>query len=99
MNEADRAIAAVRALLGEIRSIQADIERDTREAIDEHEAYLAEVEPEDEERAAKARRGDLGPDWQRLQRQIDLDERLEQADAHQNSRAALTPLRNRCRPR
>ena len=74
MSEADRAIAEVQALLGEIRSIQADIERDTREAIEEHEAYLAEVEPEDEERAVKARRGELGPDWQRLQRQIDLDE-------------------------
>lgn len=74
MSEADRAIAEVRALLGEIRSIQADIERDTREAIEEHEAYLAKVEPEDEERAAKARRGELGPDWQRLQRQIDLGE-------------------------
>ncbi|HET8765771.1 MAG TPA: hypothetical protein VFM86_00445 [Pedococcus sp.] len=74
MSEADRAIAEVRALLGEIRSIQADIERDTREAIEEHEAYLAKVEPEDEERAARARRGELGPDWQRLQRQIDLGE-------------------------
>ena len=48
MSEADRAIAEVRALLGEIRSIRADIERDTREAIEEHEAYLAEVEPDDE---------------------------------------------------
>jgi hypothetical protein len=74
MSEADRAIAEVQALLGEIRSIQADIERDTREAIEEHEAYLAKVEPEDEERAARARRGELGPDWQRLQRQIDLGE-------------------------
>ena len=74
MSEADRAIAEVRALLGEIRSIQADIERDTCEAIEEHEAYLAKVEPEDEERAARARRGELGPDWQRLQRQIDLGE-------------------------
>lgn len=74
MSDADRAIAEVQALLGEIRSIQADIERDTREAIEEHEAYLAKVEPEDEERAAKARRGELGPDWQRLQRQIDLGE-------------------------
>ena len=74
MSEADRAIAEVQALLGEIRNIQADIERDTREAIEEHEAYLAKVEPEDEERAARARRGELGPDWQRLQRQIDLGE-------------------------
>ena len=74
MSEADRAIAEVQALLGEIRSIQADIERDTREAIEEHEAYLAQVEPEDEERARKARGGELGPDWQRLQRRIDLDE-------------------------
>jgi DNA-binding GntR family transcriptional regulator len=74
MSEADRAIAEVQALLGEIRSIRADIERDTRQAIEEHEAYLAQVEPEDEERARRARSGELGPDWQRLQRQIDLGE-------------------------
>lgn len=82
MSDADRSIAQVRALLGEMRGIRADIDRQTREAIVEHEKYLSTVEDKDEDRAKKARSGELGPDWQRLQRRIDLGETSLTAIVH-----------------
>jgi hypothetical protein len=82
VSEADRAIAQVRAMLGEIRGIADDIDKQTREAIKEHESYLKKTEKDDEERAKKARAGELGPDWQRLQRQIDLGETSMTAVVH-----------------
>lgn len=74
MSEADRMIAQVRAMLGEIQGISEDIQKETREAIKEHQDYLSKAEEGDEERARKARAGELGPDWQKIQRRIDLGE-------------------------
>ncbi|GAA2738577.1 hypothetical protein GCM10009867_30470 [Pedococcus aerophilus] len=82
MTDADRSIAQVRALLGEMRGIRADIDRQTREAVAEHQKYLASVEKKDEDRAKKARAGELGADWQRLQRRIDLGETSLTAIVH-----------------
>ena len=71
---ADRDLARAREALGEIHGLIGEI-RELNSGLDEDLQQLREQMHEaDEQRAAQARRGELGPDWVRLQRRIDLNQ-------------------------
>ena len=64
---AQSALQEIRGLIGEMHEINRGLERDVREMREQMRAA-------DEERAEQARRGELGADWERLQRRIDLNQ-------------------------
>lgn len=83
MSESERmAQAAISEVREAIADLQASVEQvraiTSREA-DELRQLREQLARRDEERAEAARRGDLGPEWQRLQRRIDLGETSVQA--------------------
>ncbi|HET7661752.1 MAG TPA: hypothetical protein VFK66_15285 [Oryzihumus sp.] len=71
---ADRGLAQAREALGEVHGLIGEI-RELNRGLDEDLKQLREeLRGADEERAEQARRGELGPDWARLQRRIDLNQ-------------------------
>ncbi len=64
----------VAALIEEMRQAQDDIRSATLEVNAERAQLARESQAEEERRAEAARRGELGPHWQRLQQRIDLGE-------------------------
>lgn len=83
MSESERmAQAAISEVREAIADLQASVEQvraiTSREA-DELRQLREQLARRDEERAEAARRGYLGPEWQRLQRRIDLGETSVQA--------------------
>lgn len=90
----DAALAASRAerdtALSSIRAMTAGVRR-------EHQAFRQGKRARDEDRARRARAGELGPEMQQLQRRIDSgqtswDAVLSGADAHPSAQAARAHL-------
>ncbi len=102
MTAADGAFAAEREELGRIlgRLAQATEELDelaqqqARDLVRQREVWAAE----DAERARLARRGELGPEWQRLQQRIDLGETsMTDIVSGLDTSAEATSVRHRAR--
>lgn len=78
MSESERmaqaAISEVREALAELHASVEEVRAMTRREGEELRELREQLARQDEERAEAARRGDLGPQWQRLQRRIDLGE-------------------------
>ncbi|MGZ4601457.1 hypothetical protein [Oryzihumus sp.] len=78
MSEAERmaqaAITEVREALAELHASVAEVQAMTDREGRELRELREQLSRQDEERADAARRGELGPQWQRLQRRIDLGE-------------------------
>ncbi|MGZ4747565.1 MAG: hypothetical protein ACXVYY_10795 [Oryzihumus sp.] len=78
MSEAERmaqaAITEVREALVELQASVAEVQAMTDREGRELRELREQLSRQDEERADAARRGELGPQWQRLQRRIDLGE-------------------------
>ena len=78
MSESERmaqaAISEVREALAELHASVEEVRAMTRREGEELRELREQFARQDEERAEAARRGDLGPQWQRLQRRIDLGE-------------------------
>lgn len=78
MSESERmaqaAISEVREALAELHASVEEARAITRREGEELRELREQFARQDEERAEAARRGDLGPQWQRLQRRIDLGE-------------------------
>ena len=83
MSETERmaqaAISEVREALAELHASVEEVRAMTNREADELRELREELARRDEERADAARRGQLGPEWQRLQRRIDLGETSVQA--------------------
>ena len=83
MSETERmaqaAISEVRDALAELHASVEEVRAMTSRETDELRELREELARRDEERADAARRGQLGPEWQRLQRRIDLGETSVQA--------------------
>jgi len=83
MSETERmaqaAISEVRDALAELHASVEEVRAMTNREADELRELREELARRDEERADAARRGQLGPEWQRLQRRIDLGETSVQA--------------------
>jgi len=83
MSETERmaqaAISEVRDALAELHASVEEVRAMTNREADELRELREELARRDEERADAARRGQLGPEWQRLQRRIDLGETSAQA--------------------
>lgn len=70
LQEAGRQFPQLASMFEELREVMAELERDNQEA----EARSVRADQADEERAERARSGELGPEWQRIQRRIDEGE-------------------------
>ena len=70
LQEAGRQFPQLASMFEELREVMAELERDNQEA----EARSVRADQADEERAEQARSGELGPEWQRIQRRIDEGE-------------------------
>ena len=70
LQEAGRQFPQLASMFEELREVMAELERDSQEA----EARSVREDQADEERAERARSGELGPEWQRIQRRIDEGE-------------------------
>jgi hypothetical protein len=83
MSETERmaqaAISEVREALAELHASVEEVRAMTSRETDELRELREELARRDEDRADAARRGALGPEWQRLQRRIDLGETSVQA--------------------
>ena len=71
---AEQAIAQVRESLAELHAAVAEVRELNRREVEELRDLREQMERRDEDRAVAARRGELGPEWQRIQRRIDLGE-------------------------
>lgn len=71
---ADRAIADVRASIADLHAAAHEVRTAGRADIAELREFREEMRKGDDERATAARRGEMGADWQRVQRRIDLDQ-------------------------
>ena len=78
MSESERmaqaAISEVREALAELHASVEEVRAMTRREGEELRELREQLARQNEERAEAARRGDLGLQWQRLQRRIDLGE-------------------------
>lgn len=71
---ADRGLAQAREALAQIHGLIGEIHALNRGLGEDLEQLREQMRAADEERAGQARRGELGPDWARLQRRIDLNQ-------------------------
>jgi hypothetical protein len=71
MSHEDELLAEARAALAELHEAFAEIDELMTEVVRSGGQDLAQDAERDEERARLARRGDLGPQWRRLQERID----------------------------
>ena len=71
---AERAIAQVRESLAELHEAVAEVREMNRREVEELRDLREQLRRRDEDRADAARRGELGPEWQRIQRRIDIGE-------------------------
>jgi hypothetical protein len=70
LQEAGRQFPQLASMFEELQGVMAELERESQEA----EARSVTEDQADEERAERARSGELGPEWQRIQRRIDEGE-------------------------
>jgi len=74
MSFEDGLLVEARAMLADLAQDLEDIRALNAEVLTTAAAELEEDAARDEERARRARRGELGPDWRRLQERIDRGE-------------------------
>ncbi|MDO5094758.1 MAG: hypothetical protein Q4D79_15315 [Propionibacteriaceae bacterium] len=70
LQDAGRQFPQLASMFEELRGVMAELERESQEA----EARSVTEDQADEERVERARSGELGPEWQRIQRRIDEGE-------------------------
>lgn len=70
LQEAGCQFPQLASMFEELQGVMAELERESQEA----EARSVTEDQADEERAERARSGELGPEWQRIQRRIDEGE-------------------------
>lgn len=70
LQEAGRQFPQLASMFEELQGVMAELERESQEA----EARSVTEDQADEERVERARSGELGPEWQRIQRRIDEGE-------------------------